>query len=61
MSKFDEKVSLYQSELESFGQKVDSDLLTKVQRRVGLRSTCLTLQGFHWQMKERQKQLKIIF
>ncbi len=35
MSKFDEKVSLYQSELESFGQKVDSDLLTKVTKACG--------------------------
>ncbi|HMP28348.1 MAG TPA: DUF2853 family protein [Saprospiraceae bacterium] len=35
MSKFDEKVSLYLAELEKFGQKVDSDLLTKVTKGCG--------------------------
>jgi hypothetical protein len=35
MSKFDEKISVYQSALESFGQKVDSDLLRKVTKACG--------------------------
>lgn len=35
MSKFDEKVSLYHSELEKFGQKVDANLLNKVTKACG--------------------------
>ena len=35
MSKFDEKVALYQSEMKKLGLKFDADLLTKVTKGLG--------------------------